>query len=157
MLVDPNGKYEFPAHLVRKFPQFANYLKNNVEKDVMSSPLILGAFLATLNNQSNQGSSNMNEQMVKSAVSWDSGPKIDVVDAPGGMEGANGYYDRFTNTIQLSTKIISELEMTLSSDVSNEEKLELLLPVFMLILHETAHYGDVLLDGVEQSGEPAIC
>jgi RHS repeat-associated protein len=154
--IDPNGKYELPANLVAKYPMFASYLKNNVEKDVMNSRIILQAFANNTSGDSPKKIGNLNRDEVQKAVKWGSGPKINIVDAPGGSAYAEGYYDNGKKEIQLRKSRLDDLEKVLQSDAPESEKLEALLSVYMTLLHETVHYGDYL-DGIQQGGpEPGI-
>ena len=81
---------------------------------------------------------------------------LNIVDAPGGLSGAHGYYDNTTGQIQLNKADIEALESSLGGKSTDEEKLQSLLPTYMTLLHETVHYGDYL-DGLRQDGgEPGV-
>ena len=148
---DPDGQFELPASVQKQYPMFTSYIKNNILKDVMGSSVILNAFSknTAADNQSKIG--NLTSSEVQKAVTWKSGPMIVLKENPGGMEGANGYYNSSTGQIELSKSRIDALEKVLSSEASQEAKLKALSAVYMTVLHETTHYGDYL-DGIRQNG-----
>jgi RHS repeat-associated protein len=152
--VDISGKYKYPSKKLqreyeRKYSVLTNYLKNNVQNDVMGS--------STIRNALTKYGSNLNEKTINEAVSWNQGPNIIISDNPGGMKGAFGYYEYSgrkdgknnvgPNTIEISTQLAKFLETASESD-----RQAVLLVVFGTLLHETVHYGDYL-DG-KKSDQP---
>jgi hypothetical protein len=156
MNIDIGGNYKFPAELVKKYPNFARYLKENVRHDVMNSKVILEAFARHTAADSPTGTGNLTPKEVEKAVTWGSGPEIIIVDSPGGRLSAHGFFDHTANQIHLKKSDIDALEAALSGDGPTSEKLQSLLPTYMTLLHETVHYGDYL-DGLRQDGgEPGV-
>jgi hypothetical protein len=152
--IDPYGQYELPAPVQKSYPAFTSYIKNNIEKDVMKSSVILKAFAKNTAADNPNGVGNLTKEKVQETVSWGSGPMIVVKDKPGGMEGANGFYNNQTGQIELSKDRMASLEKMLSSDASDEDKFKALSAVFMTVLHETTQYGDYLDGGRQDGGEP---
>lgn len=63
-----------------------------------------------------------------------------------------------TGNIELNEERLKYLERVLASslaDCNNEDKSKALLGVFMLIIHELGHYGD-MLDGLQQEIETGV-
>lgn len=154
--IDGDGLYELPASVIKNYPLFSSYLKNNVKSDVMRSKIILNAFAKNTAADNPNGIGNLTREEVEKAVTWGKGPMIIIRDNPGGMEGANGYYNFSTGQIELSSKRITDLEIVLASDASDEIKLKSLLAVYMTLLHETVHYGDYLDKVRQDGGEPGV-
>ncbi len=150
-MIDPDGRYIVPASFAQKYKMITSYLQKHIANDVMNSPTILNAFASNTAADSPEGVGNLSVNKVRETVTWDSGPSIVAKDNPGGMSGANGYYDSINGEIQLSTARLDHLEAILGSDASDEDKFKALLPVYMTLLHETVHYGDYL-DGLRQDG-----
>jgi RHS repeat-associated protein len=148
--IDVKGMYKYPpnkaAEYTKKYPTLTKYLKNNIANDVMGSSIITNALIQHAGfkggNYGDKTEYNLNNDKIKKAVTWNSGPNFKIVDNPGGMEGASGHYDKSTNTISISTKIAKALE-----EASPEDRQAMLLGVYSTILHETVHYGDYL-DGI---------
>jgi RHS repeat-associated protein len=155
MNIDVGGAYKLPAHFIQKYPHFARYLQNNVKNDVMSSGTIMSAL-------QRHSSGNLTRGAVENAVTWGQGPTINIVDAPGGLSGAHGYYSRGSSnalekvegTISLNVADIDALEAALAGDGSDMEKLTALTNTYMTLLHETVHYGDYLDGSRQDGGEP---
>ncbi len=151
-LIDVEGKYQYPAgkegqKQAENYPRLTNYLSSNqINKDVTKSPRIMAGLLK-------YSGGNLTPTEVNKATSWGSGPIIKVVNQPGEnsggieslMPGALGYYDRETNTIEISKEIADQLE----SMTSQEDILAALYQIFETVCHETVHYGDYL-DGKRQ-------
>ncbi|MFT7056908.1 MAG: hypothetical protein ACJAR3_002554 [Roseivirga sp.] len=109
-------------------------------------------------------SGNLTKGAVERAVTWGQGPTINIVDSPGGLSGAHGYYARGSSnalekvegTISLRTSDIDALEAILGGDGSEVEKLTALTNSYMTLLHETVHYGDYLDASRQDGGEPGL-
>ena len=154
--IDPDGQYIVPAEFAQKYKMITSYLQKHVANDVMNSPIILKALAKNTAADSPIGVGNLSIDKVREAVTWGSGPTIIAKDSPGGLSGADGFYNSTTGQIQLSTARLDHLEEVLKSDASDFDKLKALLPLYMTLLHETVHYGDYL-DGLRQDGgEPGI-
>jgi RHS repeat-associated protein len=142
-LVDKDGKaptYEYPkdkaAEYQKNYPTLTKYLQKNVQRDIIRSDNIVAGL------QKHSGNDLLTDKKIMEATTWGSGPTIQIVDAPGGLDGASGHYDFKTNTISLTTKAAKQLE-----NASSQDKLAALFGMFITITHETVHYGDYL-DGV---------
>ncbi|HUM98639.1 MAG TPA: RHS repeat-associated core domain-containing protein [Chitinophagaceae bacterium] len=148
--IDVKGMYKYPpnkaAEYTKKYPTLTKYLKNNIANDVMGSSIITNALIQYAGfkggNYGDKTEYNLDNNKIKKAVAWNSGPNFKIVDNPGGVEGANGHYDKSTNTISISTKIAKALE-----DASPDDRQAMLLGIYSTILHESVHYGDYL-DGI---------
>jgi RHS repeat-associated protein len=147
-LIDPDGKFIIPISFKNRYPKLTNYMKN----DVINSPVIVEAFAKITSADSKDGTPNLDLTALKEVFTNDKGPTLKFRSDPGGVEGANGYYDMQNESIQLNTSKLDGIEKMLGSDVATDSDKEgSLLGGFMLILHETAHHGD-WMDGLRQEG-----
>ncbi|HEX4876721.1 MAG TPA: RHS repeat-associated core domain-containing protein [Chitinophagaceae bacterium] len=147
--IDVAGKYKYPkakaAEYQRNYPTLTSFLKNHIASD-MNNKIITDALIKDAGFKGGsygpKTEYNLNCANIQEASTWRKGPNIMIVDNPGGMKGADGYYDISTNTIFLSKKNAQQLE-----NASPEDKLAALVGIYKTIIHETAHYGDGL-DGM---------
>ncbi len=154
-MIDPDGRFIIPAAFKKRYPKLTNYIMNYMKNDVVNSPTIVEAFAKITSSDSQDGTPNLDLNALKDVFTNGKGPTLKFKSDPGGVEGANGYYDMQSKSIELNTSRLDEIEKMLNSDKSsNSDKEESLLGGFMLILHETAHHGDYM-DGLRQeNGEP---
>jgi len=143
-MIDPDGNFIVSAAFAAKYPKITHYLKYNLKSDIMGSSKILEELAKNTNG-------NLTSKIMDEITTFDSGPMIVSSKNPGGGFGEvkpNGFYDHFdTGNIELLDTRLQFLEDKLACiDCDNEEKLQALLGIFMLIIHETSHYGD-WLDG----------
>ena len=132
-LIDVGGKYKTHPS-VNKYKVLKSYLQNNVMNDVLNSSRIKNALYKYSN-------SNLNPKEIEKAVTWNSGPKIEISNTPGGSKSIMGYYDK--GTIYINTALASLLE-----NAKGEDRQAALLLLYSTLLHETVHYGDYL-DGTK--------
>jgi len=144
IFVDPDGRLILSAKFVRDYPEIANYIKNNLKNDVLNSPRIMEAL-------SQVTGGNLNAKTVSYALTDGQGPKYQTSKAPGGSEGATGYYNSSSNTIQIGQEFLNKIEEVLKNG-SLEQKEEAALALLMSTLHEFSHYGD-WLDGSFAGGD----
>ena len=144
LYVDVDGEYKYAkndaANYTKTYPTLTKYLSENVKQDVMQSTNIMTGLL-----KYTEG--NLTSAEVSKATTWNSGPFIVIRDNPGGISGANGFYNPLTKTIELSTDLAKQLE-----NASDEDKQAALFGLFTTLTHETVHYRDYL-DGLRQSSD----
>ena len=155
-IIDPDGNFIVSAEFARKFPNITKYLKNNIKSDVLNSKIIMSAlYNATAKDSPDGKSGNLTREAMETILTFGKGPKIVSSKAPGGLKGANGWYNDQNKSLDLNEDKLKNLETILASpnsDCTSEDKTQALLGGFMLIIHETAHYGD-LLDGLQQEND----
>lgn len=145
-MLDPDGNFVVSVAFSKKHPNITKYLKENIKSDIMNSKLIMAALSKNTNG-------NLSAEVLDKITTFGSGPRIASSSNPGGgVLGvkANGAYDYYgSGNIELLDTRLEVLERTLADkNASSDDKLNSLLGVFMLIIHETTHYGDYL-DGVK--------
>jgi len=142
-LIDEDGKYKIKPSDQKKYSVLTNYLKNGV-KEILNSPKIMAA----LKKYGQFSEKDIRDKIVK----WNSGIEIQIVDKPGSMEGANGYYmGGKDHPIQISSALAAQLQ-----NASPEDQQAALLAAFSTILHESVHYGDWTADGSPASDNAEI-
>jgi hypothetical protein len=120
-----------------------NYLQNNVQKDVAGSKNIQQSIIKNAANE------NFGEKQLTEATTWNSGPRIVIVDSPGSdYKSAAGHYNSQTNTIEINSTLAEMLE-------KSEDKQAALTSLYATLLHETVHYGDFYPDasGSQSTGQ----
>jgi len=147
VFADVDGKYKWPKgqeHAYAKnYPLLTKYLSENIQKDIMNSPNIMaGLYKYSLGN--------LTTEEVRKTTSWGKGPAILIRDNPGGMEGANGFYNTQTGNIEISTKLAKQLE-----NASDKDREAALFSFFVTLTHETVHYGDLLDNSQQTSDDPS--
>jgi RHS repeat-associated protein len=139
--MDIEGCYKFPARYHSKYKTLTAYLQNNIWNDLSRSPLILAGLLK-------YSGGNLTREAVEAAATWGSGPTIEIDDKPGGLPG-NGFYDKASNTIYISTALANQLE-----NATEGTRLAALTGLYKTVLHETVHFGDYLDGRRQDGGEP---
>lgn len=120
---------------IQKYPKFTNTVKNIVNY-VESNPKVL---------QTLQKYTNLTREELVNKLKFGSGPKIEITE----LNGAYGYHNPFTNTVQISKTYVQRLE---SSTHSNGEVMNLFLSI--VLLHEFVHWTDGLFfNWTQENGE----
>lgn len=134
------------AKQASQYKVLSSYLEKNIQSDIMGSQKIM-------NGMYKYSTGNLTKSEIKKATTWGSGPNVKIVDNVGGPDGggADGSYNYSTNTISISTEVAKQLENAKPEDIQ-----AILQGVFILMGHETVHYGDYL-DGVRSDpDDPSI-
>jgi RHS repeat-associated protein len=134
-LIDVGGKYKMKPGDQKKYSVLANYLRSGI-KEILNSPRIMNA----LKKYGQFSEKDVKEKIIK----WNSGIEIQIVDKPGGLEGANGFYmGGRNNPIQISKSLADQLQNS-----SNEDRQAALLAIVSTIFHESVHQNDWSYDGI---------
>jgi hypothetical protein len=136
-LVDIAGKFKYPASkkaaYEKQYSVLTSYLKNNI-KEVLNSPQMMAAF---------QKYGGLSADDIKRDITYGKGATLEIVDNPGfregGMKGANGWTSPDGKKIQISSKLIAQLESS-----NPEERQAALLLVMSTVFHEENHRGNNL-------------
>lgn len=127
--IDVGGKYKMKPSDQKKYPVLTGYLKKGIGNILNSSKIMAG-----LKKYGGFSENDVKDKLVK----WNSGIEIQLVDKPGSLEGANGYYPGGRDMpIQINSALAAQLE---NADPAVREAA--LLVIATTILHESVHYGD---------------
>ena len=148
--IDVDGKFKYPKNKEKKYKEkyknLTNYLSKGGLDNLLNSQSVLDAF---------QRWAGFDKATLEKEFKWgeESSANIIIGDPAGGVNGAKGVFDKTTNTIHLSEKLV----MLLENAITDEDKQAALVVILYTLLHELGHKGgipDGSPDWMFNNGEP---
>ena len=134
--IDVDGKFKYPKikekQYKEKYKNLTNYLSKGGLNNLLNSQTVLDAF---------QRWTGFDKAALGKEFKWGEKSSANIVigDPAGGVNGAKGVFDKTTNTIHLSEKLVLLLE----NSKSDEDKQAALVVILNTLLHELGHKGSI--------------